>query len=206
MQCVDVGTGGAEKLLIPSFLHNENILHRTRQEPPGECGRICVVSFVGPRVEQFNSMSTAASFLFFLILMHLPQKPYSCLSLWKSCGRREKVHTSVSVCSWMALSSLVFLSVRGKRSTDYIFVIFPPWIAVACVCVFLFFFCVNIGFSFLLLLLNGSVGEKKKVTCSVTSHQTSRVLFRNVCTMMHKSSVWNTQSMTWNQTVVSQYL
>lgn len=79
----------------------------------------------------------------------------------------------------MALSSLVFLSVRGKRSSDYIFVIFPPWIAVACVCVyvFLFFFCVNIGFSFLLLLLNGSVGEKKKsdVQCNISPNQSGLV-------------------------------
>lgn len=39
------------------------------------------------------------AFLFFLSFwMQLPQKPCSCLSLWKSCGLREKVHTCVSIC------------------------------------------------------------------------------------------------------------
>lgn len=66
---------------------------------------VCPLKGSQPGLNQQHVWSKGKSkaIMFFLSFwMHLPQKPCFCLSLWKSCGLREKVHTCVSVCACAA--------------------------------------------------------------------------------------------------------
>lgn len=83
------------------FLSIRDIVHSNRQAPGG-CAVVCMA--LGPdwahpkpclEPEEIWSFKATLFFVFFVFRMHLPQKPCSCLSLWKSCGLKEKVHTCV---------------------------------------------------------------------------------------------------------------
>lgn len=45
-----------------------------------------------------ETWSSKANLCFLVFSNASSQKPCSCLSLWKSCGQREKVHTCVCLC------------------------------------------------------------------------------------------------------------
>lgn len=94
--------------LYTHFLSIRDVVHSNRQAPGG-CAVVCMA--LGPdwahpkpclEPEEIWSFKATLFFVFFVFRMHLPQKPCSCLSLWKSCGLKEKVHTCV-VCVCVCL-------------------------------------------------------------------------------------------------------
>lgn len=108
--------------------------------------------------------------------MHLPQKPCSCLSLWKSCGLREKVHTCVCLRACVLLNSFVSMCIflendshwqKMKGCDIYIFSLLGLW---SCLLVLLLFVKACFFFSFLLLFFCRSkqVSWNKHITFSWT--------------------------------------
>lgn len=82
--------------------------------PPGGGSAGAGSAQPAPCLGKRETWSSKANLCFLVFRMHPPQKPCSCLSLWKSCGQREKVPTCVCLCACASQQLCFHAFLRGN--------------------------------------------------------------------------------------------